>query len=128
MPIIDKSKPVLVTGGSGYLASWIIKMLLEAVKKTDVVKRVMLTSSVAAIFSDNVDIALAPEGIFNRYSMTVCWAELLMKRIIRLLSSIKKKERGGLYPARPRRLQPPCRSTKICRFYLQPISSFYLPR
>ena len=26
---IDKTKPVLVTGGSGYLASWIIKMLLE---------------------------------------------------------------------------------------------------
>jgi len=29
MQNIDKSKPVLVTGGSGYLASWIIKMLLE---------------------------------------------------------------------------------------------------
>ena len=26
---IEKSKPVLVTGGSGYVASWIIKMLLE---------------------------------------------------------------------------------------------------
>jgi len=26
---IDKSKPVLVTGGSGYVASWIIKKLLE---------------------------------------------------------------------------------------------------
>jgi nucleoside-diphosphate-sugar epimerase len=26
---IDKTKPVLVTGGSGYIASWIIKMLLE---------------------------------------------------------------------------------------------------
>jgi len=26
---IDKSKPVLVTGGTGYVASWIIKMLLE---------------------------------------------------------------------------------------------------
>lgn len=26
---IDKTKPVLVTGGSGYVASWIIKMLLE---------------------------------------------------------------------------------------------------
>ena len=29
MQEIDKTKPVLVTGGSGYLASWIIKMLLE---------------------------------------------------------------------------------------------------
>ncbi len=26
---IDKSKPVLVTGGSGYIASWIVKKLLE---------------------------------------------------------------------------------------------------
>lgn len=26
---IDKSKPVMVTGGTGYIASWIIKMLLE---------------------------------------------------------------------------------------------------
>ena len=26
---INKSKPVLVTGGTGYVASWIIKMLLE---------------------------------------------------------------------------------------------------
>ena len=26
---IDKRKPVMVTGGSGYLASWIINMLLE---------------------------------------------------------------------------------------------------
>jgi dihydroflavonol-4-reductase len=26
---IDKSKPVLVTGGSGYVASWVIKILLE---------------------------------------------------------------------------------------------------
>ncbi len=26
---IDKSKPVLITGGSGYVASWMIKMLLE---------------------------------------------------------------------------------------------------
>ncbi len=29
MKEIDKSKPVLVTGGTGYLASWIIKQLLE---------------------------------------------------------------------------------------------------
>jgi nucleoside-diphosphate-sugar epimerase len=29
MQVIDRSKPVLVTGGSGYLASWIIKLLLE---------------------------------------------------------------------------------------------------
>ena len=27
---IDKSKPVLVTGGSGYIASWLVKYLLEA--------------------------------------------------------------------------------------------------
>jgi nucleoside-diphosphate-sugar epimerase len=29
MRAIDKTKPVLVTGASGYLASWIVKMLLE---------------------------------------------------------------------------------------------------
>ncbi|HCB38252.1 MAG TPA: diaminohydroxyphosphoribosylaminopyrimidine deaminase, partial [Gammaproteobacteria bacterium] len=27
--IIDKTKPVLVTGASGYIANWIIKYLLE---------------------------------------------------------------------------------------------------
>ena len=27
--LIDKSKPVLVTGASGYIATWIIKLLLE---------------------------------------------------------------------------------------------------
>ena len=26
---IDKSRPVMVSGGSGYLASWIVKLLLE---------------------------------------------------------------------------------------------------
>jgi nucleoside-diphosphate-sugar epimerase len=29
MSIIDKTKPVLVTGGTGYMASWIVRMLLE---------------------------------------------------------------------------------------------------
>jgi nucleoside-diphosphate-sugar epimerase len=149
---IDKSKPLLVTGGSGYMASWIIKMLLEeginvnatvrdplniqkvdhltalakasagqlklfksdlldtgsfdepmrdcelvihtaspffitgiknpeeelirparegtrnvleSTKRTPTVKRVVLTSSVAAIYGDNVDIALTPAGIFT---------------------------------------------------------------
>ena len=152
MRIIDKSKPVLVTGGTGYLASWIIKILLEdginvnatvrdpsdgskvehlkalggasmaqlklyradlmdsgsfdepiqgcelvihtaapffitrikdaeeelirpalegtknvleAVNRTATVKRVVLTSSAAAIFGDNADIELAPGGIFS---------------------------------------------------------------
>ena len=149
---IDKSKPVLVTRGSGYVASWIIKMLLEeginvnatvrdpsniqkvdhltalskasagqlklfksdlldtgsfdepmqdcelaihtaspflitgiknseeelirpakegtrnvleSAKRNPTLKRVVLTSSVAAIYGDNVDIALAPGGIFT---------------------------------------------------------------
>ncbi|MBT8351665.1 MAG: NAD-dependent epimerase/dehydratase family protein, partial [Deltaproteobacteria bacterium] len=149
---IDKSKPVLVTGGSGYVASWIIKMLLEegidvhatvrdpsdlkkvdhlmalskstagelklfksdllvsgsfdepmhdcelvihtaspffiteiknpeeelirpakdgtrnvleSAKKNPAVKRIVLTSSVVAIYGDAVDIALTPEGIFT---------------------------------------------------------------
>ena len=149
---IDKSKPVLVTGGSGYVASWIIKMLLEdginvnatvrdpsssqkvdhlvamakasagqlklfksdlldigsfdepmrgcelvihtaspffvtgidnpeeelirpakdgtrnvleSAKRTPTVKRVVLTSSVVAIYGDNADITLAPAGIFT---------------------------------------------------------------
>jgi len=26
---IDASKPILVTGGSGYMASWIVRLLLE---------------------------------------------------------------------------------------------------
>jgi uncharacterized protein YbjT (DUF2867 family) len=29
MTQIDKTKPVLVSGGSGYVASWIIKLLLD---------------------------------------------------------------------------------------------------
>lgn len=29
MKVIDKKMPVMVTGGTGYMASWIIKMLLE---------------------------------------------------------------------------------------------------
>ena len=152
MSKINKSKPVLVTGGSGYVASWIVKMLLEkginvnatvrdpsnikkinhltdmakaspgqlklfksdllapgsfdeamqdcelvihtaspffitgvknpeeelirparegtrnvleSAKRNLTVKRVVLTSSVVAIYGDNVDIALAPGGIFT---------------------------------------------------------------
>lgn len=156
---IDKAKPVLVTGGSGYVASWIIKMLLdqgihvhatvrdpsdsektdhltamakgssgklklfkadllnngsfdepmrgcelvihtaspffitgvkspekelirpakegtrnvlETAKRTPTVKRVVLTSSVVAIYGDNADIKTAPEGIFteNQWNVT----------------------------------------------------------
>ena len=29
MTTIDKSRPVLVTGASGYIASWIVKQLLD---------------------------------------------------------------------------------------------------
>lgn len=29
MKNIDRTKPVLVTGGSGYIASWVIKQLLD---------------------------------------------------------------------------------------------------
>jgi nucleoside-diphosphate-sugar epimerase len=29
MPVIDKERPVLVTGASGYIASWIVRFLLE---------------------------------------------------------------------------------------------------
>jgi nucleoside-diphosphate-sugar epimerase len=152
MKIIDKTKPVLVTGGSGYMASWIVKMLLEeginvnatvrdlldvqkvehlttlaktsagklklfkadlldlgsfdepmegcelvmhtaspffltraknpeeelirpakegtrnvleTAKRTPTVKRVVLTSSAAAIYGDNVDVKLIPGGLFT---------------------------------------------------------------
>lgn len=158
MRIVDKTKPVLVTGGSGYMASWIIKMLLaeginvnatvrdpsnadkvqhltsmaeaseaqlklfkadlldlgsfdepmqgcelvihtaspffitriknpeeelirpakegtrnvlEAANRTPTVKRVVLTSSVAAIYGDYVDIELAPGGIFTEKEWNV---------------------------------------------------------
>ncbi|MCP5014830.1 MAG: aldehyde reductase [Ketobacter sp.] len=151
--IIDKTKPILVTGASGYIANWIIKYLLEegctvhgtvrdlqneksvgplnkiaesapkgtlklfkadlldegsfdeaiqgcevvmhtaspfvvrgfkdaeqalikpavegtrnvleAANRTDSVKRVVLTSSVAAVFGDNADLKKNPRGIFN---------------------------------------------------------------
>jgi len=158
MRIIDKTKPVLVTGGTGYMASWIIKMLLEeginvnatvrdpsdiqkidhlmalakapggklklfkadlldlgsfdepmqgcelvmhtaspffitriknpeeelirpakegtrnvleAAKRTPTVRRVVLTSSVVAIYGDNVDIKLAPGGVFTEKEWNV---------------------------------------------------------
>ena len=151
--LIDKSKPVLVTGASGYIANWIIKYLLdagctvhgtvrdlnseksvaplrkieadasqgtlklfkadlldegsfdeamqgcevvmhtaspflvrgfkdpeqalikpavegtrnvlEAANRTDTVKRVVLTSSVAAVFGDNADLGKNPRGYFT---------------------------------------------------------------
>ena len=151
--IIDKTKPVLVTGASGYIANWIIKYLLEegctvhgtvrnpdseksvgplqkiaaaaplgtlklfkadlldegsfdeamagcevvmhtaspfvvrgfkdpqealikpavegtrnvleAANRTASVKRVVLTSSVAAVFGDNADLRKNPRGVFN---------------------------------------------------------------
>ncbi len=152
MVTIDKIKPVLVTGGTGYMASWIIKMLLEeginvhatvrdpsdiqkvkhltiladaseaqlklfkadlidpagfdesmqdcelvihtaspffltgiknpeeelikparegtrnvlgAAKRSPTVKRIVLTSSVVAIYGDNADIRSAPGGLFT---------------------------------------------------------------
>lgn len=155
---IDKTKPVLVTGGSGYLASWIIKMLLEeginvnatvrdpasiqkvahlkalakasagelklfksdlmdngsfdepmqdcelvihtaspffvtgiknpveelirpakegtrnvleSAKRNPTVKRIVLTSSVVAIYGDNVDVELATGGIFTEKEWNV---------------------------------------------------------
>lgn len=155
---IDRTKPVLVTGGTGYMASWIIKMLLEdgisvnatvrdpsntdkvqhltyiaeaseaqlklfksdlldsgsfddpmqgcelvihtaspffftgiknpeeelikpakegtknvlaAANKTPSVKRVVLTSSVVAIYGDTMDIKLAPGGIFTEKEWNV---------------------------------------------------------
>ena len=158
MKIIDKSRSVMVTGGAGYMASWIIKLLLEegisvnatvrnpsdaqkvehlgriaeaspgklklfradlldfgsfdkpmegcelvmhiaspffltraknpeeelirpakegtrdvleAAKRTPTVKRVVLTSSVAAIYRDNVDIKLAPGGLFTEKEWSV---------------------------------------------------------
>jgi nucleoside-diphosphate-sugar epimerase len=158
MKTIDKRKPVMVTGGTGYVASWIIKMLLEeginvnatvrdpsnaqkvkhlkalakksagtlklfkadllavgsfdtpmqgcelvmhtaspffitgvknpeeelirpakegtrnvleTAKRTSTVKRVVLTSSAAAIYGDNVDIKLAPGGIFTEKEWNV---------------------------------------------------------
>jgi len=158
MSEIDKSKPVLVTGGSGYVASWIIKMLLEeginvnatvrdpssiqkvehlkvlakastgqlklfesdlmdngsfdepmqdcelvihtaspffitgiknpeeelirpakegtrnvleSAKRNPTVKRIVLTSSVVAIYGDNVDIELATGGIFSEKEWNV---------------------------------------------------------
>lgn len=155
---IDRTKPVLVTGGTGYVASWIIKMLLEdgisvnatvrdpsdadkvqhltpfaeasetqlklfkadlldpgsfndamhgcelvmhtaspffitgiknpeqeliqpareetrnvleAANKTPSVKRVVVTSSVVAIYGDNTDIKSAPGGIFTEKQWNV---------------------------------------------------------
>jgi dihydroflavonol-4-reductase len=158
MKIIDKSRPVMVTGGTGYMVSWIIKMLLEeginvnatvrdpsdvqkiehltvlakaspgklklfkahlldvgsfdepmqgcelvmhtaspffitgiknpeeelirpakegtrnvleAAKRTPTVKRVVLTSSVAAIYGNTADIKSAPGGVFTEKEWNV---------------------------------------------------------
>lgn len=176
MQITDKTRPIMVTGASGYIANWIVKILLEkgytvhatvrdpnneksvaplkkiaaaapqgtlvlfksdllapgsfdqpmqgcevvihtaspfvvrgfkdphealirpavegtrnvldAVNRTETVKRVVLTSSVAAIFGDNADLAKVPRGVFTEddwnttssekhqpYSYSKCLAE-----------------------------------------------------
>ena len=39
MKTIDQSKPILVTGGTGYLASWIVKLLLDEGKTVRITVR-----------------------------------------------------------------------------------------
>ncbi len=60
MKEIDRSKPVLVTGGGGYIASWIIRYLLEdgisvraTVRISRIPKRYLIFSNSPNVFPAN---------------------------------------------------------------------------
>ena len=65
MTTIDPKTPVLVTGATGYVAGRLVERLLEQANQTPSVKRVVVTSSCAAIYGDNADLEKTPDGVFT---------------------------------------------------------------
>lgn len=71
MQTIDQSKPVLVTGGTGYLASWIIKQLLDEGKEVRTTVRDLSQKNKSAHLTD---LAVKSKGTLTFYE-----ADLLKK-------------------------------------------------
>lgn len=71
MQVIDQSKPILVTGGTGYLASWIIKQLLDEGKQ--------VRTTVRDLSQKNKSAHLTALAIKSKGTLTFFEADLLKK-------------------------------------------------
>ncbi len=71
MQTIDQSKPVLVTGGTGYLASWIIKQLLDEGKE--------VRTTVRDLSQKNKSAHLTALAVKSKGTLTFYEADLLKK-------------------------------------------------
>ncbi len=63
MTAIDPGAPVLVTGGSGYIASWIVRYLLEDGYRVRVFAFIDTTDEVTHMFGADADLAVVIQRI-----------------------------------------------------------------
>ncbi|MBW1842618.1 MAG: NAD-dependent epimerase/dehydratase family protein [Deltaproteobacteria bacterium] len=108
MSIIDKTKPVLVTGGTGYVASWIIKMLLEdginvnaTVRDPSNVDKVRHLTALAKTTEANLELFKADLLVPSSFDEPMQGCELVMHTASPfIITGIKNPEKELIQPAR----------------------------
>lgn len=106
MTQIDKSKPVMVTGATGYIAGWIVKKLLEdgitvhaAVRNPDNVEKLTHLNSIAEKSSGEIKYFKSDLLIKNSYTKAMQDCELVYHTASPFTSNIKDPQKDLIDPA-----------------------------